>query len=361
MVQATRLYILYLVAGKVMKNIFIDTAEPEASGGTLERFGRVKLGRDPFPATQGQYICDVTGTTGAIIPAETIFKANDNALSPTKLFVLDVAYTLDGIINQITVRALESGTTSQLIVTNQLTATAPIILVDAIIVVASEFIQPQASENIEDYRNKAIIAYRTEPQGGSPADYRLWSLEVQGIVNAYPYATTGATSQIDLFIESDEVDGVPTPADLLAVETNIETATVQQYSRKPVTAIVNYLPITPRLIAVVINDFVDLTVAKQTAIFNAIEFRLSTIRPFIGAIDVVADKDDFLDPNILIISIFEAVPQAIFSTVEFLVDGVPSTTITFVNGDIPKLAIVTYAELYWRKNISLNTATITLG
>lgn len=341
MVQAGRLYVLYLVAGKVQKNIFIDTAEPEANGGTLERFGRVKLGRDPFPATQGQYLCNVTGTIGAVIPAQTTFKSNDDALSPSKLYILDSAYTLTGS-DQITVRALEAGTDSQLSDGDALTATAPINLVDSGIIVDSETIQPQASETLEDYRNKALLSYRLEPQGGAPADYRLWSLEVQGIINAYPYALSGFTSEVNLFLESDEPDGVPTAADLLAVETNIETATVQQYARKPITAVVNYLPVNPRLITVNINNFVDLTTAKETAIYNAIEERLSEIRPFIGAIDVLADKDDYIDVNVLIVTIFQAAPNSIFSSVEFYVDGVPTTSITFTNGDIPKLNDVTY-------------------
>lgn len=341
MVQAGRLYVLYLAASKVQKNIFVDTAEPEVNGGTLERFGRVKLGRDPFPATQGQYICNVTGTVGATILAQTQFKSNDDSLSPTKLFILDSAYTLTGA-DQIILRALEAGTDSQLNINDKLTATAPINLVDGIVTVDSESVQPQAAETLEDYRNKALLSYRLEPQGGAPSDYRLWSLEVQGIVNAYPYATSAFTSNVNLYLESDEPDGVPTAADLLAVESNIETATVQQYARKPITAIVNYLPITPKLVTVNINDFIDLTIEKETAIYNAIEARLSTIRPFISAIDVLAEKDNYIDVNVLIVTIFQAVPNSIFTSVTFEIDGIPTTSATFTNGDIPKLNDVTY-------------------
>src|SRR5690349_13978165 len=59
-VQAAKLKLLYLSIANLQKNIFIDTADPEASGGTLERFGRIKLGRNPFPATAGQYEIQVT-------------------------------------------------------------------------------------------------------------------------------------------------------------------------------------------------------------------------------------------------------------------------------------------------------------
>ena len=74
--QAARLKLYYIIVGKVQKNIFVDTAEPEKSGGTLERFGRVKLGRNPFPAKSGEYVLEVKGQIGSVIPASTTFKSN---------------------------------------------------------------------------------------------------------------------------------------------------------------------------------------------------------------------------------------------------------------------------------------------
>jgi hypothetical protein len=40
-VQAAKLKLYYLAIGELQKNIFIDTATPEALGGTLERFVRI--------------------------------------------------------------------------------------------------------------------------------------------------------------------------------------------------------------------------------------------------------------------------------------------------------------------------------
>ena len=61
-VQAGKLWLYYKAIANVQKNIFIDTAEPESIGGTLERFGRVKLNREPFSARAGEYIVTVTGS-----------------------------------------------------------------------------------------------------------------------------------------------------------------------------------------------------------------------------------------------------------------------------------------------------------
>ncbi len=81
-VQGGKLKLYYLVIGSLQKNIFVDTADPEATGGTLERFGRVKLGRNPFPATAGSYVVEVTGTVGAVILAGTTFRSNDDSTNP---------------------------------------------------------------------------------------------------------------------------------------------------------------------------------------------------------------------------------------------------------------------------------------
>jgi uncharacterized phage protein gp47/JayE len=337
MVQAGRLWLLYLVMAAIQKNIFVDTCDEEM----LRRWGRVKLNRDPFPATQGQYTVLATGTTGATIPAGTTFKANDNSQAPQKLFILDVAFVLDGT-NIITLRALEAGTDSKLSIGNQLTATAPIALVNSIVTVQTEAIEPQAAENIEDYRQKVINAFRLEPQGGSPADYRLWATEVQGIVQAYPYAASGQTSVVNLYLESDEVDGVPTSQDLLNVQASIELPTADRPSRKPVTDNVNYLPVTPLDVVITISDYVNLTVDKETFIQNALTEMFSNIRPFVGAIDVLADRNDYFDVNTVISQILLAVPGSIFSSISITVDGSPVNSFTFELGNIPNLNPVLY-------------------
>src|SRR5687767_8040086 len=93
-VHAAKLKLYYLAIGLVQKNIWPDTADPESIGGTLERFGRVKLGRNPFAARAGQYNLTVTGSIGAVIKASTTFKSDDTALSAGYLFVLDNEFTL---------------------------------------------------------------------------------------------------------------------------------------------------------------------------------------------------------------------------------------------------------------------------
>ncbi|MTV47144.1 baseplate J/gp47 family protein, partial [Streptococcus pneumoniae] len=81
----------------------------------------------------------------------------------------------------ITLRALEAGLDAKLIVGDKLTSTAPIALVNSIVTVSSEVVEPRAAESIEDYRQAAILAYQLEPQGGAGGDYRIWATDAQGV------------------------------------------------------------------------------------------------------------------------------------------------------------------------------------
>lgn len=347
-VQAGKLKLSYLYIGKVQKNIFVDTADPLSIGGTLERFGLVKLGRLPFPATPGEYELEVTGDIGAVIPAQTTFKSNDDSLNPSKLFILDNQYTLVSTIDTITVRSLESGLGSQLSVNDELTSTSPIALVDSLAKVTSETLEPQAAEDIEEYRDKAIQAYRLEAQGGAGADYRLWAADAQGVNESYPYATSGQSNEIDLFVEATIIDsidnkGTPTTAILDAVKASIEDPTTDRPSRKPLGVfVVNYLPVNVLDVDIEISSYVDLTPAKEALILSAVTDALSKVRPFVSSIDVLSEKNDIFDVNQIVSLIISAVPGSTFGSVNLVVGGGSTPSFTFLNGDIPFLNSITY-------------------
>ncbi len=350
-VQAGKLKLYYLAIGKLQKNIFIDTADPEASGGTLERFGRIKLGRNPFAATAGQYVVTVTGTVGAIIEASTTFKSNDDTVNPGKLFILDNEYTLVGS-DSITLRALEAGVDSKLEVGEELTSTIPIANVDKIVTVTSEAIAPLAAEEIEVYRTVGLQAYQLEPQGGAGSDYIIWAADAQGVLRSYPYAKSGATSEVDLFIEAtiaDSTDGKGTPSAQLLADVEVvvdfdpdDTRPLDERGRRPLTEIVNYLAVTIKEVDIEVQGFVGLTPAIETSIFNAIKVILDDIRPFVASANVLANKNDIIDINKIISIILNAEPGSIFTTVDLMIDSVSVSTFTFENGDIPHLNSVTY-------------------
>ncbi len=346
-VDAAKLYLLYLAIADVQKNIFPDTADPESAGGTLERFGRVKLGRGPFPATAAFYKIQLTGTTGAVVPENTRWIADDDSDAPGELYVKDSSYTLDGT-NQIIVRALNVGLDSRLSVGNTMSLVQPVVQVDTQATVLVEETIPQAAETTEEYREKILEAFRLAAQGGSASDYRVWAGEVQGVDESYPYASLNA-NQVDLYIEatiSDSTDGKGTPTTVIldAVEDAIEDPTTDRPSRKPLTVQqVNYLAVTPRDVTIDVAAYVNLTATKQATILSALTELLSNIRPYVGAIDVEADKNDILDNNRVVNAILEAVPGSTFGAVTITIDAVVYSTFTFTGGNIPYLDSVTYS------------------
>ena len=352
-VQAARLHLYYRAIGKLQKNIFVDTADAEASGGTLERFGRIKLGRNPSPAIAGEYSITVIGTVGATIPASTTFKSNDDAVNPGKLFIRDVAYVIVGGVNNIIVRALEGGVASRLLVGDKLTATAPIAGVDSVATVAAEVVPPIDAETIEAYRKKVLDAYQLEPNGGSAGDYRLWSYDVSGVQQVYPYAKTGAANEINLYVEAkiaDSSDGKGTPpAGMLTnVQSVVEldpdvTKPINERGRRPLGVFqIHYLPIVVKEIDIIIPAFVGLTPAIQTAILNALTTEINKIRPFVAAADAVEFRNDVIDVNKIVSIILTAKPGSSFGPVTLKVNTVVMSTFTFLNGDIPHLNTVTY-------------------
>lgn len=343
-------WLLYKALAKVQKNVFVDTADSESKGGTLERFGRVYLGRNPFPAQAGEYTIQLTidsAAIGNIIPAQTQFKSNDDSLNPGQLFILDSPFTIDGV-DIITVRALEAGTDSKLDIGNEISLTAPIALVEKNSTVLTESTQPQAAEDLEDYREKIIDAIRLEPQGGAGADYRLWSADAQGVKQSYPYTNTVNSNEVDLFVEATIADssdgqGTPTASILSDVESAVEDPTTDRPSRKPIGVhSVNYLPISVRQVDIEINGYVGIDVIKQAAIATAIGSYLDEVRPYVSSIDVLADKNDIFDTNIIVSLILSAVPGSSFGTVVLKIDSVPMTSYQFLYGNIPNLNTITY-------------------
>ena len=352
-VQAAKLKLVYLAIGFLQKNIFADTADSESRGGTLERFGRVKLNRNPFDAVAAEYTIQVTGTIGAVIQGETTFKSDDDSLNPGFLYVLDNQYTLVTPTDTITLRALTAGMSSLLSLGDTLTATAPIALVDSAAEVIAILTNPQAAETLEEYRAKVIDAYRLEPQGGAASDYRLWSADAQGVRQSYAYSTSGQTNEVDVFVEATNADsipvgsGIPTPAILADVEAVIEfdpdtTRPLNERGRRPVQVIVNVAAITPVDIDIEVTGYIGLTPAIQAVLEASLTSYVGAIRPFVAGADVLANANDTINVNGIIFVIQNAINGANFSSVDLQVSSLSVPSQQFLGGDIPKINSITF-------------------
>lgn len=342
--QAATLKDLYLAIAQTEKNIFVDTCDTE----TLIRFGVIKINRQPFGPVAGQYTVTVTGQIGQVLPAQiTIAKSDDSSLNPGVLYALDTDHTMLTTSDSIVLRSLTAGIESKQQIGDTMTFTAPIPLVNSVVTVTAEMVQPLAAEAIEAYRALVLQAFRLEAQGGASTDYRLWVNSVQGLKAIYPYAKPGMPWWINLFIEStiaDSIDGKGTPSqammDAVAAVVNFDPDTSQpqnERGRRPTGVIPDYLPITPLTVVITISGYQGLTVDIEAQLLAAFQDSINAVRPFVAAADSVQDKNDIIDTNKLGNVIYTAVPGSVYGPVTFTVGGVGYGSYTFTQGDIPYL------------------------
>ena len=330
-VQAAKLRIYYLAISFLQKNTFVDTADSEDIGGTLERWGRAVLGRSPFAALPAQYDVEISGTIGFLIPASTTFKSNDGSLNPGKLFILDNGVTLSSTPETITLRALEGGTASTLAVNDLLTATSPLSGVPTDLVkVLAEAVTPTDEEDIEDYRAKALQSFRLEPQGGAGVDYRLWSFDAAGVENVYPYAKSGFPSEVIVYVEAEILASVDSKgsagaAMLTDVRDVIEfnpdaTLPLNDRGRRPLSDNPDVVSVTPLDVEITI-DSSSFSPAQETLVVASIENYIQSIRPVVDSIP--EEVEDTIRLNSIIFAIESAVSGVSYGTVTFKVAGVP--------------------------------------
>lgn len=342
--QAKKLKLYYLALGNVQNNTNPITAEPASVGGTLERWGAVK-GLTIRPATQAQYTCTVTGSVGGTIPAGTTFKSDDNSLNPGYLYRLDNSFTLSGSSGSITLRALTAGTDSILATTNTLTSTSPIINVNSTATVTAVSVSPVEAETIEEFRARILLAYQLSPQGGAPADYRLWASDAAGVRTSYPYAASGVANEINLYVEAVLADsvgppykGVPTSTILTDVEADVETDPDTGIGRRPLGVFaINVLPIAPLTITIQIDSGGTITADQQALIKSALIEDTYDIRPFIAGIDNAATRKDTLSTFGIGSVIIATIGGVVISDIDLTVDGTPEVSYQFDNGEIPYL------------------------
>lgn len=348
-VIAAVLYPFYLTAGQVENNVFPDLADDE----TLLRFGQGLLNRAPSPAQQGEYTIEVTGTIEAVISSGTRFQSNDDSNAPGYLFIVDSEFTLSAETDSLTVRALTSGLESKLNVGDKLTSTQPLTNVSDEVEVLSIDVNPSDAESIESYRDDVLAAFRLEPQGGSPSDYRLWALDVPEVRTVYPYVEPNNAGSIKIYSEatpenSESIVGVPNQTILDAIYKapsggNSESGAIvyneaEQRGRRPMIVFnIQSLPVEPLSLDL---EFTDLTnVAAKDAIQLAVESFIYDKRPFIAGAESLLNKNDILTIGQLIAVVVDVLEDegGTFSSLQMKINSVLVDTYTFTFGNYPYL------------------------
>lgn len=352
-VQAGMMYTFYLSLSSVQQNIFYDLAEEDQ----LIRYGQQILGRSPAPATQGLYTIQVTGSIGAVIPAQTQFVGGEDINAAGFIFIVDTEKTLTATTDTLQVRALTAGVDSRLTVDDTLNSVQPLVNVDSLAVVTVVDTEPTAAESIDDYRADVVEGAKSEPNGGSPSDYRLWASDVPEVRTVYPYAKLGSAADVEVYIEATAgntkplgITGEPTQDtidDVYKVELNgdetgaliINPITLK--GRKPI-GVNNIIPLSVNPIPVDMY-FIGLSdESKAVDIKNVIDTLLYDIRPFIAGADNITDRNDILTISTLIAATFQLLAGTgiSYTTLTMNVDDNNVNSYQFYEGYYPYLRTI---------------------
>lgn len=160
-----------------------------------------------------------------------------------KIYLVDETKTLEDETENITVICAEMGTAGNLEVGEVLNFVNPLGNVKKTAIVKKITATATDAETEAEYRYRVVNRYRVQPQGGSLADYRIWGMEVPGVLSVYPYKDIASPSGVLLFVSGAPslfADRVPSSDLLLTVGKfctyNPETG---KATRKPITAVID--------------------------------------------------------------------------------------------------------------------------
>ncbi len=182
-------------------------------------------------------------------------------------------------------------------------------------------------EDIESLKSRILARKARPPQGGALPDYERFVLDVPGVVQAWAYQFAGGIGSIAVFfLFAGRTDGIPTPADVAAVQAAIDARRMIRVDDTVATA-----PL-PQALNITISGLATDTDEVRAAIEDNLRTML-LVRTRPG-----------LDSNTFTLSrswISEAISAATGEDRHTLV--VPAADITYTGGHLPVLGGVTYA------------------
>jgi uncharacterized phage protein gp47/JayE len=356
-VLAGGLIIIYRYAGFSLLQQFVSTAstkETTVNGRTiipLVEWGRLVGVGDRDPATRA--VLDVTVTVrnqSGSLPASTQVLHTPSGV----LYTSVSARALDASTVTLRLRAASQsgGGTGAGAVGNRapgdvLTFANPLGNVARDVVVSAMVEQGADAEDWEVYRARIARRFSRRPQGGAYADYEMWATEVNGIIAAYPY--TGDPGEVDVYVEATEEssgdpDGIPTGAQITAVENSISFDENGLATRRPVNAAVNVLPIARTGFDVIVNGLEAADeAAVEAAIEDAVDEYLRSREPYIVGLSAMPRVDRITLAAVSgVIDEAASAQGAILVSVELELMGISTPNYTLGEGEKAKLASITF-------------------
>lgn len=296
--------LLYKYAGFIFLQLFVAYAtdrEVVVNGKRIRplvEWGRLVGIGDPRAAERAEHVVTVTVTTqGGELKADTQLVRTETQV----IYTVVAPVSLNAPTVAVTVRAVAdpSGNGGAGIIGNlqpgdTLAFANTQASVASTAVVASTSKQGVDAESTKSYRDRIMRRFRTRPQGGAYADYQEWA-SINGIANVYPYAgdTPGV---VDVYVEatpesSGSADGIPTNAQLTAVQDAINFDETGQATRRPASAGVSVKPITRIAFNLTVAGLSPNSVPLQEEIEAGVDEYLRSREPYIEGLSVLPRED----------------------------------------------------------------------
>lgn len=325
--------ILYKYAGWMFLQIFVRTAsfeETEVLGikiTPLIEWGRLIGVGDPDPAVQAELLLDITVTnqTGSLL-AGTQAVSNKNGIT----YILLSPVTLDAATKQGTFRAasdieggIGGGEIGNLDPGDIVSFVNPLANVERDMLVDSVTATGSDAETEPVYRQRVIVRFQQQPQGGAGVDYVIWGTIPIEVKSIFPY--TGSDGFVDIYVEvfpSVEPDGIASQNILDDVREAITFDDGSQ-TRKPINAFLNTFSISR--IAFTVNvvgmDVPDPTTTEDL-ITEALETYFLEREPFIDGVTPLPRRDRIQVNNIRsIVDSFVSAAGGAFTDVTLFLNG----------------------------------------
>lgn len=350
--------ILYKYGGFMFLQMFVQTAadtDTTVNGkifNPLTEWGRLIGIGDPVSATNAELLIDITVENQVgILPSGTQLVNSGNGVT----YITIGAVSLNAPTVQATIRAAfdqqggrGAGTIGNLDPGAVVSFANPLANISRNASVVSQVVTGADAETTDAYRQRVIDRFQKQPSGGALADYELWSEEVAGVINAYPY-TSANPGQVEVYVEatvasSGSADGIPTGAQLQAVLDSINKDLNGQATRRPANALANTFAITRTDFTVEITGLVVDNLAQvQTDITAAVTEYFTDREPFIDGLSILPRRDRITDSAIGgVVDDIVSAAGGVFTDSIVKESGTPFSIRTLGIGEKAKTSSVTY-------------------
>jgi uncharacterized phage protein gp47/JayE len=310
-VHAGALHGIYGYLAWLAEQLMVDTAETVF----LDRYAGI-WGVLRVPAAYATGGVDVTGVSGALVPAGTPLQRTDGVG-----FVTTADATLVAGAAQLLVAAVVAGAAGNTDPLSQMGFTQPVAGVSGTTLVASTGITQGADrETDEGLRARVLARIQQPPMGGAAADYVAWALEVPGVTRAWVYPLEGGVGKVVVrFVRDADATFIPDAAEVAAVQAYIN-------ERRPVTAQVTVAAPVAAPLAMSIA-----LIPNTAAVRTAVQAELADL----------LRREARPGGTILVSQLREAISVAAGETNNVL--SSPAGDVTHAAGQMPTLGVITWA------------------